>query len=73
MTVELEVSSERRIRRPLILVRDHIPSRLITADMSSWSARGAGVRHPDSNALPLSPYAAGKFRWTEVTVVGTDA
>jgi len=73
VTVELEVSSERRIRRPLILVRDHIPSRLITADMSSSLPVAPAFDIPIRTRYHFRPMRRGKFRWTEVTVVGTDA
>ncbi|HWA82139.1 MAG TPA: DUF58 domain-containing protein, partial [Fimbriimonadaceae bacterium] len=73
VTVEITVWSEHRIRRPLITVWDNLPPRLLYTDRSPSfpvaPAHDAGIRTHYS----FRPMRRGKFRWSGLQAVGTDA
>ncbi len=73
VTVEITVWSDRRIRRPLISVWDMLPPRLVyqnrTPSLPIAPAYDMGIRTHYS----FRPLKRGKYRWSGIRVIGTDA
>jgi uncharacterized protein (DUF58 family) len=73
VTVEIVVWSERRIRRPLIMVTDELPARLLisgrTPSLPIAPEEDLAIR----TQYGFRPLKRGKYRWSGVKVEGTDA
>src|SRR5437762_909849 len=73
VTVEITVWSEHRIRRPLITIWDDLPPRLLHSDRCPSfpvaPAFDAGIQTHYS----FRPLKRGKYRWSGLLAVGTDA
>lgn len=73
VTVEITVWSEHKIRRPLISIWDGLPPRLVhgerTPSFPVAPAFDVGVRTHYS----FRPMRRGKFKWSSLIAVGTDA
>jgi len=73
VTVQITVWSERKIRRPLIEVRDNRPGRLLIADLSPSLPIAAAYDIPIQTQYQFRPLKRGRFKWSGLTVEGTDA
>jgi uncharacterized protein (DUF58 family) len=73
VTVEITVWSERRIRRPLITVVDHLPANLPVADRTSSLPIAPAYDRPIETQYQFRPLRRGRYRWTGLLVEGTDA
>ena len=73
VTVQITVWSERRIRRPLIEVRDNRPARLILSDLTPSLPIAAAYDIPIQTQYQFRPLKRGRYRWSGLTVEGTDA
>lgn len=73
VTIGVNVWSERRIRRPLILIEDKLPSRMVVAERTSSLPIAPAFDVPIRTQYKFKPMRRGKFKWTDLTVIGTDA
>lgn len=71
--VEIIVWSERKIRRPLVTVRDNLPPRLMVSELSPSLPVAPDFETPIRTEYGFRPLRRGKFRWSGLTAVGTDA
>lgn len=73
VTVQITVWSERKIRRPLIEVRDNRPGRLLLSDLTPSLPIAAAYDIPIQTQYQFRPLKRGRYRWSGLTVEGTDA
>ncbi len=73
VTVQITVWSERKIRRPLIEVRDNRPPRLLIADLTPSLPIAAAYDIPIQTQYQFRPLKRGRYRWSGLRVEGTDA
>jgi len=73
VTVQITVWSDRKIRRPLIMIRDNRPGRLLLADLSDSLPIAAAYDIPIQTQYQFRPLKRGRYRWSGLTVEGTDA
>lgn len=73
VTVEITVWSERKLRRPLIMVHDRLPKRLKVSHLSPSLPIAPAYDLPVRSQYQFEAMRRGVFRWRGVTVVGTDA
>ncbi len=73
VTVEMVVWSDRRIRRPLVTVSDNLPSRMAVAERTASLPVAPAFDVPIRTQYKFRPLRRGLFKWTSVTVHGTDA
>ncbi len=72
VTVEITVWSERRIRRPLITIRDHLPKRMQISVRTASLPVAPAYDIPVQSLYQFRPLRRGLYRWTSLTVEGTD-
>ena len=73
VTVHITVWSERRLKRPLVTVLDHLPRRLVDRDTIYSLPVAPSYDQPIQTKYTFVPRRRGIFRWQRVTVEGTDA
>ncbi len=73
VTVEIVVWSEKRIRRPLILIEDKLPSRLVISNRTPSLPIAPAFDVPIRTQYRFTVLRRGRFKWSDLTVVGTDA
>jgi uncharacterized protein (DUF58 family) len=73
VTVEITVQSERKIRRPLITILDNLPGKLRLAERTPSLPVAPAYDMPVRTQYQFRALRRGKFRWSGLTVVGTDA
>jgi uncharacterized protein (DUF58 family) len=73
VTVQITVWSDRKIRRPLIEVKDNRPARLLISDLSPSLPIAAAYDLPIQTQYQFRPLRRGRYRWSGLTVEGTDA
>lgn len=73
VTVEITVWSERRLRRPLVTVIDNLDPRLPVADRTVSLPVAPAFDEPIETQYQFRPMRRGRYRWSGVTVEGTDA
>lgn len=73
VTVEITVWSEVRIPRPLISVIDNLPLRMRPRDLTPSLPIAPAYDGPIQTQYRFRASRRGKFRWSGVTVEGTDA
>lgn len=73
VTVEITVWSERQIRRPLVTIFDNLPGRLLVEERSLSLPIAPAYDIPVRTQYQFRPMKRGRYRWSGLTVVGTDA
>jgi uncharacterized protein (DUF58 family) len=73
VTVEITVWSEYKIRRPLVAILDSLPSKLDLLDRSPSLPVAPAFDLPVRTQYQFRAMRRGKFRWSGLNVVGTDA
>ncbi|CAN5494432.1 hypothetical protein BH11ARM2_BH11ARM2_22400 [soil metagenome] len=73
VTVEITAWSERKLRRPLIMVLDRLPKRLRVSRLSPSLPIAPAYDLPVRTQYQFEAVRRGVYRWRGVTVVGTDA
>ncbi len=73
VTVEIVVWSERQIKRPLVTIRDNFPSRMLMSYLSPSLPIAPAFDMPIRTQYQFRPLKRGRYRWTGLTVFGTDA
>ncbi len=73
VTVEIEVMSERKIKRPLVMILDNLPKRLVSSQRSPSLPIAPAYDQPIRTQYRFRPMRKGVFRWKGLTVIGSDA
>lgn len=73
VTVEIIVWSERELKRPLITVRDHLPSRLVVKNRTHSLPVAPSFDQPIRTRYSFIPTRRGRYSWERLTAIGTDA
>jgi uncharacterized protein (DUF58 family) len=73
VTIEVEVQGDRPIRRPLVTIFDHLPDRLPTETATPSTPVAPGAERPTRSQYRVVPRRRGRYRWSGLTVAGTDA
>lgn len=73
VTVEIIVWSERELKRPLITIRDHLPSRLVVKNRTHSLPVAPSYDQPIRTKYSFVPTRRGRYTWERLTVIGTDA
>ncbi|MEA2552566.1 MAG: hypothetical protein QOJ65_742 [Fimbriimonadaceae bacterium] len=73
VTVEVTVWSEHKIRRPLVAVIDSLPLKLQMVDRSPSLPVAPAYDLPVRTQYQFRALRRGKFRWSGLNVIGTDA
>lgn len=73
VTVEIIVWSERELKRPLITIKDHLPSRLIVKNRTHSLPVAPSFDQPIRTKYSFIPTRRGRYRWERLTAIGTDA
>lgn len=73
VTIEITVWSERRIMRPLITIFDDLPPRLASSGIQAILPIAPSFDQPIQTRYTFRPMKRGRYRWSSLTVRGTDA
>lgn len=73
VTVHVIVWSERRLKRPLVSVIDHLPRRLVDRDQMVSLPVAPSFDQPIQTKYTFQPRRRGIYQWQRLTVEGTDA
>ena len=73
VTVEVNVSSEYKIRRPLITVIDRLPAKMKNAHPTPSLPIAPAYDLPIATMYQFRANRRGRYRWSGLTVVGSDA
>jgi uncharacterized protein (DUF58 family) len=73
VTIEIAIWSERRIRRPLITVLDRLPSKLRVQGLTPSLPVAPSFDQPIISQYQFRALRRGKYRWSGLAVVGSDA
>jgi uncharacterized protein (DUF58 family) len=73
VTVEISAESEQKVRRPLMMVIDHLPQRLANESMTPSTPIAPAYGHPVVTRYQFVPRRRGIYRWSKLSVVGHDA
>jgi uncharacterized protein (DUF58 family) len=73
VTVEITVWSEKRIRRPLISILDNLPAKLLVSQRTPSLPVAPAYDLPIRTMYQFRPLRRGRYRWSGITVEGTDA
>lgn len=73
VTVQITVWSERKIRRPLITIQDNLPEKLRLSERSPSLPVAPAFDIPVRTQYQFRALRRGRFKWSGLTVIGTDA
>lgn len=73
VSVDVVLWSERRIKRPLVVVHDQLPGRLRIADRTPSLPVAPSFDQPIQTRYSFRPQRRGTFTWSALVVEGTDA
>ena len=73
VTVEITVWSDYKIRRPLIEIVDNRPKSMLSAGLTASLPIAAAYDLPIQTQYQFRPLKRGHYRWSGLTVEGTDA
>ncbi|MCE9559904.1 MAG: DUF58 domain-containing protein [Armatimonadetes bacterium] len=72
VTVSMIVWSERRIKRPLIVIRDLLPPRLRIINETPSLPIAPAFDQPVQTRYSFRPIRRGRYKWSRVEIEGTD-
>ncbi len=73
VTVEVNVTSEHKIRRPLVTIVDRLPAKMKNAHPTPSLPIAPGYDLPVSTMYQFRANRRGRYRWSGLTAVGSDA
>jgi len=73
VTIEIAIWSERKIRRPLITVLDKLPGRFRVRGLTPSLPVAPSYDQPIVTQYQFRAMRRGKYRWSGLTVIGSDA
>lgn len=71
--VDFAVATDRSSRRPLISIWDQLPLRLANETLTPSTPVAPAIGQTVYSTYRFQPKKRGRFRWSKVSVVGTDA
>jgi uncharacterized protein (DUF58 family) len=71
--IAVTVWSERRIQRPLVTIVDGLPKRLVVAGLTAAVPIAPSFDQPIQSTYRFRPLRRGRYKWSGLTVYGTDA
>jgi uncharacterized protein (DUF58 family) len=72
-TVEFVVWSERRLKRPLVVIEDELPPRFRAAGLTPTLPVAPSFDQPIKTRYTFRPMRRGRYTWRRAVVHGTDA
>lgn len=73
VTIDLTLWTETHLKRPLISLEDQLPERLVVEALSPSLPIAPAYGHPVQTHYKFRPMRRGRYRWSRLTAVGTDA
>lgn len=73
VTVHITVWSEKKLKRPLLSVLDHLPKRLRPMGETPSVPIAPSFDQPIQTKYSFKPTRRGRYTWSQITVIGTDA
>ena len=73
VTIEIVLWSERKLKRPLVTVEDHLPERLSSSNVGPSLPVAPAFDLPVRTMYQFRPLKRGRFRWKNTKVTATDA
>ncbi|MEI7984742.1 MAG: DUF58 domain-containing protein [Armatimonadota bacterium] len=73
VTIEIVLWSERKLKRPLVTVEDHLPERLTNNYVGPSLPVAPAFDLPVRTMYQFRPLKRGRFRWKNTKVTATDA
>ncbi|MBL8059974.1 MAG: DUF58 domain-containing protein [Chthonomonas sp.] len=73
ITVSLAIESENRFTRPLLLIEDQLPNRMVRDWIRHPVPVAPSYQQPVQIKYQIKPLRRGIFKWSDVSVMGTDA
>ena len=73
ITVSLAIESENRFSRPLLLIEDQLPNRMVRDWIRHPIPVAPSYQQPIHVQYQIKPLRRGLFKWSNVSVMGTDA
>lgn len=73
VSISVTVWSLRKIQRPLVTIVDDVPKRLAAKDVTPSVPVAPSFDQPIQTSYRFRPMRRGRYRWSGLTVVGTDA
>lgn len=71
--IDFAVATDRSSRRPLISIWDQLPLRLVNDSLTPSTPVAPALGQTVHSTYRFRPSRRGRFRWSKVSVVGTDA
>lgn len=71
--VNITVWSERRLKRPLVTIADHLPRQLRVSGETPSLPVAPSFDQPIQSRYSFRPMRRGRYTWSRLTVYGTDA
>ena len=73
VTIEIVLWSERKMKRPLVTVEDHLPERITSSFVGPSLPVAPAYDLPVRTMYQFRPQKRGRFRWKNIKVTATDA
>ncbi|MCC6402507.1 MAG: DUF58 domain-containing protein [Fimbriimonadaceae bacterium] len=73
VSISVTVWSRRKIQRPLVTIVDDVPKRLAARDVTPSIPVAPAFDQPIQTSYRFRPMRRGRYRWSGLTVFGTDA
>lgn len=73
VTVEITVWSDKKLRRPLVEIQDNRPPKMLISDLTPSLPIAPAYDLPIQTQYQFRPQKRGRYRWSGLTVQGTDA
>lgn len=73
VTIEIVLWSERKLKRPLVTVEDHLPEKLSGSEIGPSLPVAPAFDLPVRTMYQFRPLKRGRFRWKNTKVTATDA
>ena len=73
VTIEIVLWSERKLKRPLVTVEDHLPEKLSSSNIGPSLPVAPAFDLPVRTMYQFRPLKRGRFRWKNTKVTATDA
>ena len=73
VTIEIVLWSERKLKRPLVTITDHLPERLSSTFIGPSLPVAPAFDLPVRTMYQFRPMKRGRFRWKNIKVTATDA
>ena len=73
VTVEITVWSERRIRRPLVMIIDSLPKRLVSKGVRPSLPVAPSFDQPIQTRYTFRPMRRGRYSWSSLRIQSSDA